>query len=988
MPPHNAFSAQKQGTSVIEPSYFRHFSVAEGLSQVTVSDIVQDRLGFMWFSTQNGLNRFDGYQFVQFNKDKLANGAGPIGEFTYKLALDGQSDDIWIATSGGLSRYLYDADTFRHYPLTGDDDEQRYIVSTVIVDEFDDVWVGSRQGLFRFNRGSDQFESVTLPINKATRVLDIFRLSETSVLVATTNSLWHVPLTSSDKPALVKAGLEFTDIEQLDTQQIWISTLEGELYEVILNDDGAVDLNRVDIQAPRLSAGGFTSIKQISNGDVWINSQAGLAILRADAPDNVHALYFENSAVSILSSAHMTRTFEANSGLIWQGSWTGGVSVFDPNSIYIKYLNAEPYTTVRGLALDDEEALWFGTPMGIWKRSPSGSLEGPWVLSTGTEMGNSAAVNAIRSMAFDFARQQFWIGTTGGLFVLPLGQAVATKLEVLSGVSIFHLTLDNQGDVWIGTVNHGLYHINGSSLATEHHWPLSTVTHIYATSADAVYAGSIEGLIKVDKSTYSLQNLHDEPSNEINKSPRVVTWVSPSTDGHFWIGSQGSGVFKMESLENGYTFEQLVPDEHLSNLSVGGVQEDEQGSLWVSTTEGIAQLTENNTRVYYYNDKNGAKTEGYYINHSVKASSGEIVFGGPVGISHFYPEQVKRSEWSPNVVLTNLMVLNKVVRPQRQNNSNARLTQPVHIAKQLTLGPDDNVFSINFSALDFGSPEDNGYAYQLEGFDSDWVLTSAKHRIATYTNLDPGQYRLVVKGTNSDGMWSEKQALLTIAVQPPWYWTSWAKVAWILSISWLVFSLYQWRTTALKQRSRELELLVEARTRDLEESNQKLLRLSSIDELTGLRNRRDFRQRAFNELERFKRTGRVFSILMLDIDGFKQINDEKGHACGDKVLVDCAAKMLSIIRESDLLARWGGEEFIILAADTELDAAVVLAEKIRSEMAAHDIEFENHTIRVHFTIGVAQIAEGQCLDECINEADKHMYAGKVDGKNQTRHASS
>ena len=171
------------------PIYFRHISVQEGLSQVTVSDLLQDNKGFMWFATQNGINRYDGYTLVQYKRDKQLDGSGPIGEFAYKLALDDESSDIWVATSGGLSRYQYASDSFRHYELIGLDGEQRFIVPAIVVDRRGQVWAGTRQGLFAYDEETDSFTPIALDISAAAWVLDIERDKSGELLVATTEGL-------------------------------------------------------------------------------------------------------------------------------------------------------------------------------------------------------------------------------------------------------------------------------------------------------------------------------------------------------------------------------------------------------------------------------------------------------------------------------------------------------------------------------------------------------------------------------------------------------------------------------------------------------------------------------------------------------------------------------------------------------------------------------------------------------------------------------
>jgi diguanylate cyclase (GGDEF)-like protein len=240
----------------------------------------------------------------------------------------------------------------------------------------------------------------------------------------------------------------------------------------------------------------------------------------------------------------------------------------------------------------------------------------------------------------------------------------------------------------------------------------------------------------------------------------------------------------------------------------------------------------------------------------------------------------------------------------------------------------------------------------------------------------------MVKGTNKDGVWSDKIGRIDITVVPPWWLTTWAVALWLILFITFLLSFYSWRVVALKKRSFLLEVEVEERTVELEAVNQRLLRLSSIDDLTGLRNRRDFNINAQQEKSRVSRGGLPFSILLIDIDYFKQVNDLNGHACGDMVLVETSKLMQSLVRQQDIVARWGGEEFIILIVETNIEKALHIAEKIRFAIDQNVIEHENFEIQVSVTIGVSEIAPDDSLHECINRADENLYIGKRSGRNK------
>ena len=260
-------------------------------------------------------------------------------------------------------------------------------------------------------------------------------------------------------------------------------------------------------------------------------------------------------------------------------------------------------------------------------------------------------------------------------------------------------------------------------------------------------------------------------------------------------------------------------------------------------------------------------------------------------------------------------------------------------------------------------------------------FTDYKARVATYTNLEPGHYRFTVKAINQENVWSSDEAQLEIIVIPPW----WDKPVWrgvlLLSILLFITSVVWLRISALKARSAELSLKVEEKTRDLEAMVEKLTLLSSQDSLTGLKNRRYFTERAKAQWHEFKRHNRAFSLLIVDIDFFKKINDEYGHHVGDAVLVKIANTLENNLRESDVIARWGGEEFLILLPSLNIQEAYWVAEKLRKSVAEQVVEAPPYSVSVTITCGVADIKDYDSVDACIHAVDKKLYVGKESGRN-------
>ncbi|WP_166638800.1 ligand-binding sensor domain-containing protein [Paraglaciecola marina] len=967
----------------VVPTHFTHLSVQDGLSQVTVSDIIEDNIGFMWFSTQNGLNRYDGYNFVNYKKDQNLDGSGPMGDYVYKMALNKTTGDLWAASSRGLSRYDQKHELFVHYPLIDSAGIQHHFVATVVYDRTGKLWAGTNLGLFEYNPNSDSFIHVELNQSAKFRIQDIEQDINGVIWLATSQGLYAF---KEDRPLYTipeLEGIEVSDIELINKNQIWFSTNGKGIYAKQDTTDLRHIIKPLQGLSSELSSPSVSSIKQIRNGDIWISTLGGLTITRSENNAEIINLNHKKEKNNLLSGHQMSRTFESQSGLIWQGTWRSGFSKFDPSSLQFKTLLAGNDKSTRGMTKDNQGNVWFGTPEGLWKRDMSGQIAGPWTFENKQNNVEFLESNMISSLAYSESSDTIWIGTRSGLAYLKKNQKYLKHAETIQGARIYTLTADEIGDLWLGGFNNGLIYVDGKSHKIKKQWPMGSVTKILLDADGFVWVGTMEGLLRINKHTGEVLDLYAANRSPANRSPRIVTWISKSKNGqHYWLGAQGSGILKLSYDEktDDFIFQQVAPGSHLSTLAIGGIEEDSKGNLWASTIEGIAKLGPSLENPEYFNDSHGVKIEGYYINHSLTNIDSKIFFGSPVGLTYFSPEDASQSKWSPAIVFTKLSILGN--RSANTQNEPSTHQLPIYQAKEIVLQPEDLVFSIEFSALDLSAPTFNQYKYKLNGFDTTWNTTSSTNRVATYTNLDAGSYTLIVKGTNKDGIWSDQVGEITITVIPPWWLTTWAKVLWISIIVTLLIGFYRRRVYALKKRSDLLSIQVEERTAELEAMNKKLLRLSTIDDLTGLRNRRDFRNNALQELSRFKRGGEPFCILLIDIDYFKQVNDVNGHTCGDKVLIETAQVMQSHIRQQDFLARWGGEEFIMMIVDTDTKQGAQIAEKIRLAVAKNIVEYEEQEICVSITIGVSQIYTGEELDACINRADKNLYLGKNDGRNR------
>jgi diguanylate cyclase (GGDEF)-like protein len=413
---------------------------------------------------------------------------------------------------------------------------------------------------------------------------------------------------------------------------------------------------------------------------------------------------------------------------------------------------------------------------------------------------------------------------------------------------------------------------------------------------------------------------------------------------------------------------------------------------------GLARFDPRTETFKDYGRSHGLQGNEFNFGAHYRSPRGELFFGGPNGFNAFFAESIPTNDHVPPVVLTAFLNAN---RP-------ATTDAPPFALEQVRLGHRDDVVTFEFAALDFAAPARNRYVYKLEGFDADWIDLESVHRV-TYTDLDPGRYALRVRAANNDGVWNEEGLTLPVTVLPPPWRTWWAYLIYTVLLAGTAARVVQMQRRKANREAeyrRRLELEVEARTEELahqndrlESLNAQLVETSLTDSLTGLRNRRYLFEEVGKEMSLVQRHHRERSrglrddadqlvFLMIDLDWFKPINDTCGHASGDRVLVQVRHLLEKACRDSDVLIRWGGDEFLVVGRVNDLEGIEAAAERIRSviESASFDLgdgQVAHITCSVGFTCYPAGTAEllRLSLEQVVGLADKALYAAKKAGRN-------
>jgi diguanylate cyclase (GGDEF)-like protein len=941
------------------PLSVQRYGLEEGLSQQAVIAITQDPEGFMWFGTEDGLNRFDGYEFRQLRHDRGDEGTLPNG---WVSSLVAGEDGLWIATDGGgvIFRNAQTGKLESPPPLRDAADLQR--VRALARDRLGRLWIGSREaGVALFDANSGELRRMRHAASEPGSLSDnsifsIVHLRSGDTLVGTASGLDRLAaanldvtrlplpaeLTPPGKPLRVRALTESAD------GMVWVGTDAGlghydprsGRWRVYREESGLPD-NRV--QALLLD----------SQGRLWVGSIRGLAWF--DTATETFSTYRNDDAEArSLPDDYIVALFEDRGGSLWIGTKTGGLAKWNPRTWSFGHTRAsveEGFTdrNITSFAEDKQGRLWigtFGAGINLLDRSTTR------VTTIRHSGGVRGGLSDDRVMALlEGSEGSLWVGTMGGGLnrfdtqslraeTFTHDPAVPTSLAAAGVMSL--LEVDKQ--LWVGTFGGGISRFDARTRRFENlragpedglHLSSGRVTALARDRTGHVWIGTDGGGLNVwDSKTRRVVYYKRDAKRLDTLSADSIYSILVDDAGGVWIGTRGGGVDRVLNPGDApfnLRFANFSEAQGLPNNTVYGLRADGTGNIWISTNFGLARLDPRSQIVQRFHRLHGLQGEEFNFGAHYRDRSGKLFFGGAAGFNAFYPEVLEFNERPPRVVLTQFLKLNE---PGVAGIPEDRI-------QKLALKHDEDVFTLKFAALDYADPKSNRYEYRLEGFDDDWVRADER-RSATYTNLPGGKYVFRVRASNSDGVWSTQNLALPIEVAPsPWA-SPWAFAAYALLAALMLLAVWyaqQRRIRRAAAQSEFLEQQVEDRTyelaqrnRELEDVNRRLEMASLTDTLTGLANRR-YLMEQFPRLIASSQGQSGLAIMIIDLDALKPINDQHGHAAGDEVIVEIAKTLRQAIRPDDVLARWGGDEFVVVAQAQHVEHATMLAERIRERIA-------------------------------------------------------
>ncbi len=849
---------------------FEHLSIKQGLSQGIVTGITQDVKGFMWFGTEDDLNRYDGYEFVHHENNPNDKNSMP-DNWIRALTTD-KNGDVWIGTdTRGIAKYDRKKDRFIRYqtnPSNSNSLISNYI-TTLFTDSKNRIWVGTKDaGLCmldstrkNFVRYGSKKEDINSLADNYVRT--IFETKTGEIWIGTNAGLCLLnevtnTFTSYRTSSIGLTNHEIRSICEDKYGILWIGTGGGGVNKFDPKKNTFYTYQYLDAKTPEyflLNKVGINAIIQDQRGNIWIGTaQGGIKrelryVLAKDKAGKETTVIkeiftiFKNSPSNLysLSNNHIRNIFEDVSGVIWIGTDGGGINFYDPDSKVFKHykhdasdINTLANNTIRTIYEDSEGILWVGAvESGLDRFDRQKNIVKNYRYEQGL-IGNT--VSAI----FEDSEGILWFGTHGGglnqfdrrtqrFTAYQHNPTIATSI---SSNSIEAIREDKHGYLWIATAN-GLNRFdkktkifyaylhdpnNANSLANNNIQSNAFLIDRFGVIWIGTYGG---GFSKYDTELRRFYHYKNDPKDAQSLCDDRVIALHEDKMGNVWVGTHGGGMCKLDKQTDKFTT--FNTSNGMPNNEVYGILGDDNGNVWASTKNGLVKYNISSQIFKTYYETDGLQSNVFYWGAAYRSKSGELFFGGTNGLNAFFPNKIKDNSYVPPVVVTKFQVLNKNLFIKDDSlHKDSPLTENITDIKELELSFRQSTLTFEFSALNYRLSQKNQYAYKLENFDDEWIYVEAKKRFAAYSNLPPGDYIFKVKASNNDGVWNHEGTSVKIKIVPPIWKTLWFQFLAVLIVLGSFFGFYSWRISRIKEEQEELERKIEQATTEIKAKNDEL----------------------------------------------------------------------------------------------------------------------------------------------------------------------
>jgi signal transduction histidine kinase/ligand-binding sensor domain-containing protein/DNA-binding response OmpR family regulator len=770
---------------------FENFTIDEGLSNNLVYRVYQDRKGWMWFGTYQGLNRFDGYSFTTFNQNP-ADSTSLAGTMIRTIYED-REGRLWLGTEKrGIFLYNRNKDNF--VSLSGVRNSfvlKAQTVNSIQEDKQGFLWLGTSNGLCK--------------IDSTGKILELYNdvgIDESSII---NNSLKVIYIDRDDKLWVgTVAGFDIVDLRTRKVVHLSVlnPALNDEICAIFCNKDGKIWIGtytkgivivdpltlkceQLIIDRSNERSNTVRAIAMDENGRYWLGTRGGLYIYSKETKSYWQYEHDERESGSLVHNS-IQDIFIDTKGDFWLGT-RGGISyVVKEKQVFQCYKalpndnhymnNGETYA----FYMDSSGKLWIGTETGgvnIFDRK-----NGTFTYITHTSQPNSLSNNCVKALMGD-KQGNVWAGTyMGGINIIKPGTKQIihyrnnpTVTSSLSNDIVWCLYTDSYNNIWVGTET-GLDKFDAASHSFLHYkdvvWQ-QPVNWIKEDSNHDLWIGTYDELV-----------IYNQITKKTKRFAEKSRMMFEDHNGKFWLTTLDKGLALYNKQKGALKY--YTQSKGIANNQTYCILEDNSGFLWISTINGLSRFDTRKETFTNFNKVDGLQNNQFRYGACFKAPSGELIFGGITGFNIFNPADVKTNAYEPPIVFTGFKIFNKHV----QVGNTSLLRNSITETQKIVLPYDQNVLTFEFAALNYAKSAKNRYAYKLDGFEKDWNDAGNQHSV-TYTNLNPGEYNLIIKACNSDGVWNKANLELKIEIKPPIWKTWWFKCLILISLAAFLYLLFK-----------------------------------------------------------------------------------------------------------------------------------------------------------------------------------------------------
>ena len=945
---------------------FHSLTSADGLPSQSVYSTFQQRNGFIWFATDRGASRYDGKSFRNFFYSP-----GAPNHITNNFVLQILEDDlgnIWIITEYGLNKVMPNGDIEHFLHDDNPDSINSNWLHFIYQDSSNRIWIGTNEGLNLYKPETNNFSRIEGKIKDTPFNIAVYRMieiSEDNFILGTKDGIAF--FNPSDQRFMLEVDQK-NDIPEWYKDTIY-EMKRSKTGRILIGTDnqGLIDFDpesheftqyKVELDAPSIVHNNINSIVEGPKGEIWLGHyNFGLTLVSSDRQTftSINARDFDET--SLISNV-VNHLFEDQSGLLWVSTMQG-VSTYShlqsSSSLISKQADGLGLSgmVVFNTELMDADSMLIATSNGLNKLHFSDNK------IEQIELLPQVQNNQVKDIHKD-SNGHFWIASSKGLHKYnPKTNKVANYLNTegnrwgLTGSDLYTVVVDYDDNIWLtGFVGVALAKFSPEKGITDR--LLADPLHLYTSGGNYttdklisqnrdLWLATTDGLYRVNPQ--SGQEQHIRLGNNNRENIRTSSIIEDS-NGDFWVTTQGAGLAKLTVSDDNkvdlrhFTTRQGLLSNELLNVSIY------QDKLWLTTINQLFSYDINTQKSTVYPSL--FKIPGLNFEGASQTLVGNTLYiGSNKGLVIVNLDQIESNQYNTPVQITQIKSGDRTLIQGLDSN----------YQKKSIVSLENNNLSFSYAALDFTNPSANRYRYFLQGSDKNWIEAGNRTEV-TYNNLSPGTYTFKVTASNSDGKWSDQVSVFTFEIEQSWLFYALLSLAALLMLALLLFVIN--RRTHIKT----------------------LYQKANYDSLTGLANRYHFN--LYIE-ELVAKADSTFSLIIVDLDEFKDVNDIYGHAVGDELLIQATARMRKVLRDNDLLVRLGGDEFAIIISQHSQSAGLLnVTERLRQTLENH-YKLTNHVVRASASIGVASFPSDTSNRDLLQiYADTAMFAAKQSGRNSVR----